>query len=131
MSISGFRDALPPAVNPDARDLWDDLFPARPHARPPGADLMLHLIAYDIAEPKRWQRIVDLCLDHGTRVQYSLFECWLEADQFDRLWERLEAELDLKEDRLVAYVLDTGAARRRRAAGQTMQVTTRAVSYVV
>lgn len=44
---------------------------------------MLHLIAYDIAEPKRVRRIAEICEDYGTRVQYSLFECWLEEDDFE------------------------------------------------
>ena len=80
--------------DPPARDLWDDLFPAVPYLNPPGATLMLRVIAYDITEPKRWQRIANLCEDFGVRVQYSLFECWLEDAEFERLWTGLQAEID-------------------------------------
>jgi len=104
-------------------DLWDELFPVRPHRRPPGSTEMLRLLAYDIADPKRLRRVANVCEDYGVRVQRSLFECWLEDDEFARLWEKLLAEVDLKEDQLVAYRLEAQAARERLTAGQTMQCT--------
>ena len=92
---------------------------------------MLRIIAYDITEPKRWRRIVETCEDHGVRVQYSLFECWLEEDAFTALWAKLEQLIDPQEDRLVAYTLDAAATRKRRTAGDTMQCTAKANWYVV
>ncbi|HTI68628.1 MAG TPA: CRISPR-associated endonuclease Cas2, partial [Candidatus Limnocylindria bacterium] len=47
---------------------------------------MLRLVAYDIADPKRLHRVAMICENFGVRVQYSLFECWLEDDDFERLW---------------------------------------------
>lgn len=114
-----------------ARDLWDDLFPTRPHARPPGTEYMLYLIAYDISDPKRLQRIADICEDFGVRVQYSLFECWLEPEQFADLWARLQMAFQPESDRLVAYPLDAAAIRRRQSAGVTMVLTQRIQCYLV
>jgi len=109
----------------EIRDLWDDLLPPVPHAKPPGAEDMLHIIAYDITEPKRLARVAEICEDFGARVQYSLFECWLTGDDFERFWSRLLGVIDPKEDRLVAYVLDAAAVRERRKAGDTMVLTER------
>lgn len=92
---------------------------------------MLPLIAYDIAETKRWRRICETCEDYGVRIQYSLFECWLEDAVFLDLWARLQQLIDPEEDRLVAYTLDAAAARKRRTAGDTMHCTEKANWYVV
>ena len=99
-------------------DWWNDLLPIIDHAKPPGAHLMLRLIAYDIANPRRLRRVANVCLDFGVRVQKSIFECWLDQDRFEELWRRLGVELDTEEDFIVAYELDEKAARRRRAYGR-------------
>lgn len=78
---------------------------------------MLRLIVYDIATPKRLRRIANVCEDFGLRVQKSIFECWLEKERFDALWQALLNELDLKHDSLIAYTLDATAAKARRQAG--------------
>lgn len=104
-------------------DLWDELFPARPHQRPPGATEMLRLLAYDIADPKRLRRVANVCEDYGVRVQRSLFECWLEDAEFTTLWASLQAEIDPKVDQLVAYRLEARAARERLTVGETMNCT--------
>lgn len=65
------------------------------------------------------------------RVQFSLFECWLDEREFQQLWTRLQAAIDPADDRLVAYTLDAVDARRRLAAGQTMLATERATCYIV
>lgn len=78
---------------------------------------MLRLIVYDIAAPKRLRRIAKVCEDFGIRVQKSVFECWLERDRFDSLWEALCKEIDKQEDSLIAYTLDASAAKARRCAG--------------
>lgn len=122
----------PPAPTPATpRDLWDDLLPLVPHDHPPADDFMLRLIAYDIADDARRNRLAGLCEDYGVRVQYSLFECWLEDADFESLWGRLNAVIDPAEDRLVAYALDGNSAPRRRAAGETMVLTHRTTCYFV
>lgn len=92
---------------------------------------MLRLVAYDISDPKRLQRIADVCEDYGVRVQYSLFECWLEDEAFERLWTALQEILDPEADRLAAYLLDAGAVRQRRKAGNRMVFTQAVRTYVV
>lgn len=120
-----------PASEKVPTDIWDGLLPVVPHAKPPGEPTMLRLIAYDIADPRRWRRIANTCDDFGVRVQYSLFECWLEEDRFQQLWDKLKHLIDPKEDRLAAYTLGATDARRRVFAGETMLGTERATCYIV
>lgn len=112
--------SLPPA-DPDA--WWDEMFPNQPHNKPPGNPLMLRLIVYDIAAPRRLRRVAKVCEDFGLRVQKSVFECWLEKDRFDHLWDALLREIDSKHDSLVAYTLDATAAKARRKAGNPSVLT--------
>jgi len=91
---------------------------------------MLYVIAYDIAHPKRLHRVAATCEEFGLRVQYSIFECRLEEEQFQRLWRRLLAEIRPDEDRIVAYRLDARAAAQTLTAG-TMVCSSRVLCYLV
>ena len=71
------------------------------------------------------------CEDYGVRVQYSLFECWLEPDQFLELWQRLLKLINPAEDRLVAYPLDAAVARKRLTAGERMLCTQKTDFYII
>jgi CRISPR-associated protein Cas2 len=116
-------------VDPLVQDWWEDLLPSRPHLSPPGIKEMLRIIVYDIACPRRLRRIAQTCLDFGVRVQKSVFECWLDDENFDRLWQSLAALIVQDEDSLVAYTLDAPCARERRAAGCAVVSTERRSCY--
>lgn len=78
---------------------------------------MLVLISYDVATPnaagrKRLRRVARACLDYGQRVQDSVFECLLDAEQWRRLRTRLLHEIDPVQDSLRFYLL-SGDWRRR------------------
>lgn len=90
---------------------------------------MLTLIAYDITDPKRLHKVAKVCEDWGVRVQYSVFECRLEADAFDRFWSELREEIEPVDDRLVAYPVCAKCAREIRCAG-TMETSEKVVAYV-
>lgn len=94
-----------------------------------GAHQMLTLIAYDIAEPKRLQRVAKVCEDWGMRVQYSVFECRLEAEAFERFWGDLLSVINPKLDRLVAYKICSKCARDIHTAG-AMVHNEQVVAYV-
>lgn len=116
--MNPFPDASAPGD-----DWWDELFPDTPHPKPPGATEMLRLIVYDIGSPRRLRRIANVCEDFGIRVQKSVFECWLDKDRFEALWDALLAEIETDSDSLVAYTLDSAAARQRRVAGMKTAIT--------
>lgn len=64
---------------------------------------MLHLVAYDIREPKRLHKVAKACEDFGIRVEYSVFECDLSEENFRSLWNRLTNVIDKDEDCILAY----------------------------
>ena len=66
---------------------------------------MLYVIAYDIPVDRRRTKVARALSDFGVRIQYSVFECRLERDQFDEMLARIEALIDDKEDRLRVYRL--------------------------
>jgi CRISPR-associated protein Cas2 len=82
-----------------------------------GESQMLTIVAYDITDHKRLAKIARVCEDYGVRVQYSVFECRLEADKFDAFWNHLLALIEPETDRLVAYKVCCACARDIRDAG--------------
>lgn len=72
---------------------------------------MLILVAYDISNTdtsagrKRLRRIAKVCQDYGQRVQYSVFECTVDAATYEILEAELLEEMDEKEDNLRIYRL--------------------------
>ncbi len=91
---------------------------------------MLTLVAYDISNPKRLARVARVCEDYGVRVQYSVFECRLDENEFTNFWIRLLEEIDEHEDRLVAYKIDARSARETLTAG-TMVCSEKCICYLV
>ena len=82
-----------------------------------GAHQMLTLVAYDITDPKRLHRVAKVCEDWGMHIQYSLFECRLEANAFDRFWAELCAVIDPKTDKLTAFKICAKCSREIRSQG--------------
>ena len=71
---------------------------------------MLILITYDVSVitpegPKRLRNIAKACLDYGTRVQNSVFECELTTAQYVMLKAKLLDLFDPKQDSLRFYHL--------------------------
>jgi CRISPR-associated protein Cas2 len=122
-----------PAQTPTP-DWWLEAFALRPSPSEAaghrcGEHQMLTLVAYDISDPKRLHNVARLCEDYGLRVQYSVFECRLEADRFDKFWIELQSLLDTKEDRIIAYKICTRCARDVRVAG-TQVLNEKVVAYL-
>jgi CRISPR-associated protein Cas2 len=110
---------------------WYEAFPQVPYERsPPGEKEMLTVVAYDITDPKRLARVAKVCEDYGVRVQYSIFECRLDEDEFTDFWLKLLEEIDDDEDRMVAYKIDARCAKETLTAG-TMVCSEKAVCYLV
>ena len=66
----------------------------------------VYLIAYDIADPKRWRTVHRLMLGAGDPLQYSVFRCELSRVERILLLERLTPVINHKEDRIM--VVDLG-----------------------
>lgn len=78
---------------------------------------MMVLITYDVdtttsAGRKRLRQVAKHCVDHGQRVQYSVFECLVDPAQFARLRSLLEKAIDHETDSLRYYQLGANWERR-------------------
>jgi CRISPR-associated protein Cas2 len=110
---------------------WFEAFAQVPYVKsPPGETKMLSLVAYDITEAKRLARVAKVCENYGVRVQYSIFECLLEENEFVEFWGKLLSVINEREDRLVAYKIDARSAKETLTAG-VMVCSEKVVCYLV
>jgi CRISPR-associated protein Cas2 len=125
------QSGLPPGAPEVTGDWFPPFIPSPSEAigHRCGALQMLTLIAYDIADPKRLHRAAKVCEDWGLRVQYSVFECRLDANGFDRFWTELTKVIDPKLDRIVSYKICTKCAREVRSMG-VQEHNERVIAYV-
>lgn len=80
-------------------------------------DSMLVLITYDVntetaAGRKRLRQIAKQCVNHGQRVQNSVFECKLDAAQYRVLQNKLCKIMDEEQDSLRFYNLGNNYSNR-------------------
>ncbi|ATO32432.1 CRISPR-associated endonuclease Cas2 [Dickeya dianthicola] len=74
---------------------------------------MMVLITYDVSledanGPRRLRQLAKICLDYGVRVQYSVFECDIDAAQWVVLRQKLLTTYDERVDSLRFYRLGKG-----------------------
>ncbi|MCJ2541554.1 CRISPR-associated endonuclease Cas2 [Thermostichus vulcanus] len=69
--------------------------------------MFLYVVVYDTPSDKRRKKISDLLEGYGKRVQYSVFECVLDKDQFEELKFRLHKRIKSEEDSLRFYPLSS------------------------
>jgi len=63
------------------------------------------VVVYDISDDKRRTRLHDALLNYGTPVQYSVFECLLDADQMAQMKRAVERVIRPRKDRVRYYHL--------------------------
>ena len=78
---------------------------------------MLVIVTYDVstetsAGRRRLRRVAKICEGVGQRVQKSVFECKVNAVQYEELERRLVSEIDNDEDNLRFYRLTEPAEMR-------------------
>ncbi len=78
---------------------------------------MFTVISYDIVEDKRRTQVMKLLKGYGTRVQYSVFECDLSAQQLLAITRQLTTIIDRHTDSVRCYLLDAAAVRRVQVLG--------------
>ena len=78
---------------------------------------MFYLVSYDIPDDRRRTRLAKLLKDYGGRVQYSVFECLLDQELFDKMVNRIEAVVTESEDSVRIYGLCANCERVIRVIG--------------
>ena len=63
------------------------------------------VISYDISDDKRRLKAMKALQDYGTRVQYSVFECRLQANQLAKLKRRLKPCVREAQDSIRFYAI--------------------------
>jgi len=67
-----------------------------------------YVIAYDIPDDDRRNKMSTLLAGYGERVQLSVFECWLNEAMLLELQERLLEAMDGSEDAVRIYQVAVG-----------------------
>ena len=70
-----------------------------------------YLLSYDIGDKKRLREMHKIAKAFGRPLQYSVFACTLRREDRVRLATRIEAFIDLKQDRVV--LIDMGGVQDR------------------
>jgi len=60
-----------------------------------------YLVSYDIADPKRLQRVYKVMRAHGEHLQYSVFYCNLPRSSKNELKAKLESLIDVHADQIL------------------------------
>ena len=63
------------------------------------------LVVYDISNDKRRTRLHNLLLNFGSPVQYSVFECLLDAEGLQHMKRAIRKAIKPKVDRVRTYYL--------------------------
>jgi CRISPR-associated protein Cas2 len=63
------------------------------------------VVVYDISDDRRRTRLHDVLLDYGTPVQYSVFECLLDAEGLRRMKRAIGRVIRPRVDRVRYYYL--------------------------
>jgi len=74
-------------------------------------------VSYDVTDDRRRTKLARALRDFGERVLKSGFELWLEDEEYDRLYRRIEFLMDPAEDQLRIYPLCAKCRRRARVIG--------------
>lgn len=68
----------------------------------------LYIVTYDIGDNKRWQRVFRLMRGYGRWLQFSVFQCRLNAARRAEMACRLEEVIHGRDDHVL--ILDLGSA---------------------
>jgi CRISPR-associated protein Cas2 len=78
------------------------------------SDERRYIVAYDIADQRRWRRVFKTMQGYGEWLQLSVFQCRLSAVRRAELEERLRALIMAGEDHVL--LIDVGPADRPKPA---------------
>jgi CRISPR-associated protein Cas2 len=70
-----------------------------------------YLVCYDIAEDKRRDRAFRVCKNHGVHLQFSVFECDLNATELAGLQRELQAVISMADDQVLFVSLGPAEGR--------------------
>jgi len=69
------------------------------------------IVSYDIADPKRLRKVFKACQDYGNHLQYSVFECDLNARERVELEDKLRNVIHHDDDQVLFILLGLAESR--------------------
>ena len=79
---------------------------------------MLVLVVYDIPDDKRRTKLATFLEGYGRRVQYSVFECFMDLKKMKKLHEAIERRVKPDEDSVRLYWITRDSFERAMVIGQ-------------
>ena len=70
-----------------------------------------YLICYDITDDKRRDRVFKVCKNHGEHLQFSVFECDLNATELLRMQQELTQIISCTQDQILFITLGPAETR--------------------
>lgn len=83
---------------------WTGKFVLPQDDRMPRRDLFI--AAYDVANPRRLRRMLAILKEYAVGGQRSVFECFLTEAERNELMNRVQGEVDEREDKFILIRLD-------------------------
>ncbi len=77
-------------------------------------DEHLYIVAYDIADPKRWRRVFKLMNGYGEWLQLSVFQCRLSRRRHAEMIQLLDGIIQHKDDHVIAMEIGPAESIRPR-----------------
>lgn len=73
---------------------------------------MLVIVVYDIPDDKRRTKLANFLEGHGRRVQFSVFECFMNLFEMQQLYEQVQKRVKSEEDNVRFYWIPNDAKTR-------------------
>jgi CRISPR-associated protein Cas2 len=80
---------------------------------------MLVLVIYDIPDDRKWDKLATFLEGYGRRVQYSVFECFLNLAEMRQLHQKLKTLVKQEEDDVRLYWVPADAVARALTIGSS------------
>lgn len=77
------------------------------------------VVAYDISDDRRRQKIAKILLNYGVRKNFSVFECILTESQIKGMKNKLEKIIASKSDCVLYYYLCKACTEKKEIIGGT------------
>lgn len=104
---------------------------SNPHTTPPARRRTTwFVVAYDIVDDKRRQRVMKTVEAYGVRAQYSLFECDLPPARMEQLLTRLAELIDPAVDDIRIYTLCESCLQKTHMLGKATRYARRTHAIV-
>ena len=71
-----------------------------------------YIICYDISDPKRLRGVCKICESFGSRLQYSVFECFLDGLQLQKSKMLLNDIIHHEEDQILFISLGLESSQK-------------------